>query len=638
VNRVLLLGLLALSTSRAETLLYASPGGSGSKGTREAPCSLTGARDLVRTLTGTQAGDIVVLLRGGTYRLREPFGLLESDQVHDSGGNGFKVVYRNAPGETPVLVGSVPVTGWTLFDREKNIYRAAVPPGTRTRQFYVNGVRAERARSDLHPTGWFKTKEGWACPDLSPASWRNPADIEIVSRSSWKHLRCGVASITVGEATPLPKPPPRAKPGEPSPTPFPAPTPVRAACVAMKTPGWLNASKSPNPGNPFNGGGTQQMNNVEWVENACELLRKPGQWYLDSKEGALYYIPRPGEDLASAKAELPVLETLLEARGSGFGHRIHDVAFEGLGFQYATWLQPSGDQGYADNQAGVVWVDTPPVSCKTPGAVSVQYGRRISFRGNIVAHAGGGGIDFGHGPQQCEIIGNRLYDISGNGIFLGEVLDVACTDPAQWCDGNRIENNLITDAGVEFEDQVAICTGSTRHLSLAHNDVSRLPYSGISVGWGWSKQGYSHQNVIACNRVHDFMNVLNDGGGIYTLGNQGTAEEKTRWYGNYITGGKHAQGMYSDEGSGFMDISSNVITHVGVNWMNIWCKWIHDIAVHDNFSDKTNASLHGTDCTVTNNVMTEKEGNLSPGAAAIVAKAGLEPEFSSLATNAPLPP
>lgn len=628
---------LAPAWSDEQAILYASPDGSGSKGTKDAPCDLAGVRDLVRTLNNSMTGDIIVMLRGGVYRLGSPFQLLENEQIHDSGNHGFHITYQAYPGETPLISGAISVTGWSLYDKEKNLYRASVPLGTQSRQLFINGVRAERARGELRPSNWFKIESGWGCLDPSVAKWRNPSDIEIVSRSSWKHLRCGVASMKMDTVTPLPKPPPRAKPGEPSPTPFPSPTPVEAVRVDMKTPGWLNASKSPKIGPPMNGGGTQQMNQVEWVENAYELLNKPGQWYLDRKEDYLYYIPKTDEDVLTMRAELPVLETLFDVRGADFKHRIHDVRFQGLTLKYATWLQPSGDQGYADNQAGVTWVNTPPGSCKTPGGVSVQYGQRVAFNGNVVAHLGGAGIDFGHGPQQCEIIGNCLYDISGNGIFLGEVDDFACANPDEWCDGNKIENNYITDVGIEFEDQVGICTGYTRHLSLAHNELSHLPYSGISVGWGWSTNGYSHQNTISGNKVSDFMNILGDGGGVYTLGNQGTASEKTLWTGNYITSGKHAQGMYSDEGSGFMEIRSNVVTRVGANWMNIWCKSIHDISVHENFADKTNIKNNGTDCQVTNNCMAEKPESLSPDALTIATNAGLLPQFASIRDKKPRP-
>lgn len=603
-NRILaLLALLSLChvavAAPAQATFYVSPNGSGAAATKEAPGSLTTARDLIRKMNQNMTGDIVVNLRGGTYSLTSPFELLESNEVHDSGTNGFSIIYQASPGETPVLSGGLAVTGWTLHDKDKNIWKARVPEGTKSRQFYVNERRAVRARGPSKPEGWTKTEKGWTITDTAMQSWSNIGNIEVVSRSSWKHLRCGLDSISGTEVT-------------------------------MKQPGWSNASKTPNPGKPWNGGGAQQINKVEWLENAYELLNEPGEWYLDQKVACLYYIPLPYEDMAKALTVLPILETILDVRGSGFASRIHHLQFIGLQFKYATWMMPSSEQAYANNQAGVVWVNLPPVSRKTPGSVSFQYASDIRFERNAIGHMGGAGLDFGHGPQRNAIIGNCVYDISGNGIFLGEVDDVKATDPKEWCDANIIQNNYITQVGMEYEDQVGICTGYTRRLLLDHNEIYDTPYTGISVGWGWGKEGYSHQNVISNNHVHKFMQILHDGGGIYTLGNQGTAEEKTVWRGNYIHHGGHAQGMYSDEGSGFMEITQNVVHTVGANWMNIWTKSIHDITVHGNFSDKTNLKNNGTDCVVENNDMTLKPPVLSEAAQAIANNAGQQPEFKSI--------
>ena len=55
---------------------YASPTGSGSKCSYEAPCSLTGVRDKVRSVNANMRGDIIVYLRGGTYALLSPLGPL----------------------------------------------------------------------------------------------------------------------------------------------------------------------------------------------------------------------------------------------------------------------------------------------------------------------------------------------------------------------------------------------------------------------------------------------------------------------------------------------------------------------------------------------------------------------------------
>ncbi len=589
---------------RVQATYYAAPNGAGTAGSLAAPASLTGARDLVRKVNQKMTGDIVVYLRGGTYPLTAPFTLEESATVHDSGSNGFNIIYKAYPGETPVLSGGLTLAAWTLHDAAKNIYRAQVPVGTRSRQFYVDGRRAVRARSPLSPEGWTKTPTGFTVTDTTLQSWGNPAEIEVVSRSSWKHLRCGIASIKGTEVT-------------------------------MKMPGWANASKSPKPGNPWNGGGTQQINKVTWLENAYELLDQPGEWYLDQKAGFVYYSPLPDDDIKHLAGVLPVAETLLSVQGSGFDRRIHHVQFSGLTFRYATWLQPSGDQGYADNQSGVVWVNLPPVTAKTAGALSFQYASDIRFERNVIGHIGGAGLDFGHAPQKNTIVGNCIYDISGNGIFLGEFDDAKATNPLEWCDANIIQNNYITRVGAEYEDQVGIITGYTRNLVLDHNEIYDTPYSGISVGWGWSKLGYSHRNQITDNLVHKYMRILGDGGGIYTLGNQGTAEEKTVWSGNYIHHSGHAQGLYADEGSGFMEIKANVIHNVGVNWMNIWTPSIHDISVHGNFADKTNVNNKGTNCVVADNDMTLKPGKFPEGALAIIKNAGLQPEFASIKEQIP---
>ncbi|HKN53964.1 MAG TPA: right-handed parallel beta-helix repeat-containing protein, partial [Amycolatopsis sp.] len=67
---------------------------------------------------------------------------------------------------------------------------------------------------------------------------------------------------------------------------------------------------------PFNGNGLPKLDGVSWIENAYQLLTKPGQWYLDRGAGHLYYIPLPGQDIAKADVELPLLQTLISANGT----------------------------------------------------------------------------------------------------------------------------------------------------------------------------------------------------------------------------------------------------------------------------------------------------------------------------------
>jgi hypothetical protein len=291
---------------------------------------------------------------------------------------------------------------------------------------------------------------------------------------------------------------------------------------------------------------------------------------------------------------------------------------------------------------------------KTPGGVSFQYVHDCLFERNVVAFMGGSGVDFGHGPQRNVIRGNCIYDISCNGIFLGEFDDSKERDLAKQTDGNTIDNNYIAHVGREYEDGTPICVGYCRHQVVAHNDILDCPYIGISVGWGWSDMGYGFQNSILSNHVKHCVHTLRDGAGIYTLGIQGDPEHQTVWKGNFVEDSPDGNGLYADESSGWMDITGNLVLHVTGRWMNPHIA--HDIRVHHNFSDKPfsppkekpgghKKSMNDLHIIVENNTENENPDALSPAAKAIRDAAGLQPEYADIknkvvkaAFNPPPPP
>ncbi|HEX4223362.1 MAG TPA: hypothetical protein VHZ97_13425 [Pseudonocardiaceae bacterium] len=274
-------------SSDAAGIVYAAPNGSGSSCNANNPCQLATARDKVRRLLPHAAGALRVELFGGTYRLTSPLQL----GVQDSGTPGHPVSYTAVPGQTPILSGAQRVTGFTKFDATKNIYRARVPKGVTSRELFVNGVRASRASSALNPQGFSVTATGFTTNDPQYTSWTNAPGVEIVDDNAWKQMRCPLASIT-----------PSATGG--------SDLTVDPAC-------WNNNHNSvPNPSFPFNGAGLPTLDNITWLENAYQLLGTPGQFYLDSAAGELYYLPRPGENLATADVELPVAQELLDLAGT----------------------------------------------------------------------------------------------------------------------------------------------------------------------------------------------------------------------------------------------------------------------------------------------------------------------------------
>ena len=86
-----------------------------------------------------------------------------------------------------------------------------------------------------------------------------------------------------------------------------------------------------------------------YLTNALELISQPGQWYLDSSQGKLYLRPPDGVDINNADVELPRLDVLVSISGT-VDEPVHDLSFRSIRFSYSSWLGPSGDEGYPDQQ------------------------------------------------------------------------------------------------------------------------------------------------------------------------------------------------------------------------------------------------------------------------------------------------
>lgn len=526
------LNLIAASPAGAapnvvQATFYASPTGTGTVCSNAAPCSLESARDKVRTVNSNMTGDIVVKLKTGTYRLSSTLTLTESATIHDSGTNGFNVIYQKDTGAIPILSGGETVTGFTLYDASKNIYRASVSAGLNTRQLYVGGVRATRARSAGNPS-FAQTATGYTLPSTGTyatiATWGNVSHIEVATANSWKHARYSVASIS-GNA------------------------------MTMDPAGWNDGNTQPD----------FPTRNMQWIENAYELLDTAGEWYLDQSTNYLYYAPLSGQNLATTEVIAGKTVKLFSASGSALTP-LRNVILDGITFAYDNWVEPSSSLGYPDFQAGVVyrgagtWDDN---NYMTPAGVSFAYSHRVGVRNSVFTHMANAALSFDAGVQDSFIDYNSFSDISGNGINVGGITraDHHPTNPANIVRDNTISNNTITTVGAEYLDNPGIFLGYTQGSDVRHNTLSNLPYTGISMGWGW---GYidaldatvAKQNVVRGNRIFDFMKTVPDGGAVYTLGNQfGSKVVDNYAYGMV----KHVAYLYRDNGSaGFVD-SNNVL-------------------------------------------------------------------------------
>ena len=185
---------------------------------------------------------------------------------------------------------------------------------------------------------------------------------------------------------------------------------------------------------------------------------------------------------------------------------------------------------------------------------------------------------------------------------------------------------IVEKAAAEYSGGVGIAVGYTIGTLLEHCDIHNLSYGGISVGWGWSRHACwnctnAGWNTIRYNRVHNYKQTLNDGGGIYMLGPQ----NESKIYGNWV----HDQhtitsgALYPDEGSAYSTWHHNVVTNIrGSKWLHLWTSTIHDVTIANNFADTDVYLNAGTRCPMINNTVF-KQGAPPPEAKAIMQNAGI---------------
>jgi hypothetical protein len=365
-----------------------------------------------------------------------------------------------------------------------------------------------------------------------------------------------------------------------------------------------------------------------YIENALELLDEPGEWYLDKPSRTISYMPRPGEDLRKANVVVPALETLVELRGT-LDRPVQHVTFEGVTFADAGWLEPNRI-GHLDVQANF----TQPVEeagrsnvvesgrCKSPANVLVRAGAAIRFDRCRFTRLGGAGLDLEFGTRDTAISGCEFFDVSGSAVQIGDVgkADHHPDDPRAIVKNNSVRNCFIHDACLEYKGGVGIFAGYTEGTVIGHNEICRLPYTGVSLGWGWGevdaggKDGYQTPTVMKNNRVefnhiHYVMQELHDGGGVYTLGDMPGSVIR----GNHIHDNRGIRGgLYLDEGTGFLEVCNNVVHGVprAINLNNHTRDRVATCKLHDNFLSDT--------------------ARTTPEARKIVDEAGIEPEFRDL--------
>lgn len=476
-------------------------------------------------------GPATVRLHGGRYPLKSPLTFT---------GPAFNgVTFAAAPGETPILDGGTPITGWretTVHDRPAWVAKVpAVATGDWFFQsLFVNGERRARPRlpkkgfyriADVpgaglvadagQPDTVFTGRDEFVCHPGDLQSWKNLTDVELVVLHYWVDEHMPVSGFD------------------------PATQVVHSTRRSLfrLVEDWQGKELA-----------------KYYVLNVFEALTEPGEWYLDRSTGQVWYLPLPGETIATAEVFAPRLTELVEVRN------VTGLTFRGITFAHtdAPPRSPGSFPGVPDLPAGQAYATSPQAAYHLPGVIRFERAQQCGLVDCRIRNVGWYAVELGEGCAGIRLVGNDLFDLGAGGVKLN---GADATGPRELRTGNNeITDNQIHAGGRVFHQAVGIlCRHSFGNL-IAHNHIHDLYYSGISCGWVWGYgENVARDNRIEKNHIHHLGHgLLSDMGGVYLLGVQpGTVVR-----GNVIhhiernTYGGWA--IYPDEGSSHLLIENNI--------------------------------------------------------------------------------
>ena len=552
--------------------IWISPKGSDfNDGTRQSPkatltSALRQAREWRRTEDNRIQGGITIYMEGGTYAFHEPVFI----RPEDSGTKESPTIIRSVGDEKVILSGGISIKGWK---KQGKVWVADVPAFNGRpldfRQLWVNGKKAVRARDveDFEKMNRIcSVDEKNEILYVPAVSIRRLIDnkgnlkakyAEMVLHQMWCVANLRIRSVEVqGDSAAIRFHQPESRIQFEHPWPHPMVT-------------------------------TDGHNSAFYLTNARELQDVPGEWYHDIDARKVYYYPREGEKMQEAEVIVPAVETLVRVEGT-LDRPVRHIRFEKITFSYTTWMRPS-EKGHVPLQAGMYLTDGYRIDPKMQrdylnhpldnqgwlgrptAAVRIAAAKQIDFERCRFEHLGSTGLDYEEAVQGGVVRGCLFLDIAGNGLLVGSFSPAAHEthlpyDPAdrrEVCTQQQINNCYFTEIGNEDWGCLAIAAGYVGDVNIEHNEISEVPYSGISLGWGWTQTvNCMRNNRVHANLIHHYAKHMYDVAGIYTLGSQPKSYVTENcvhsiYKPGYVHDPNHWFYLYTDEGSSFITVRDN---------------------------------------------------------------------------------
>lgn len=259
-----------------------------------------------------------------------------------------------------------------------------------------------------------------------------------------------------------------------------------------------NCSQELRPGNRY------------FVEGVFEALDMPGEWFLDCKQGRVYYWPVDSSFVVKGVIA-PALDRLIVLRGedgndkaAGENDRasssdraprhVEHVHIRGITFRHTTYS-----------------LEAPSVYSPEDAAIQMTRARHCTIEDCTFLGVGGYAIRMGNFADGNKILGNTILDAGQGGVTLkGDRNETQPTD-------NVIAGNRMHHLGAIWKHVAGVFVSTGSRNRIAHNTITDVPRYGASLK-SYGPGGGSHENIIEYNRILRTNLETNDTGAIETLG------------------------------------------------------------------------------------------------------------------------
>ncbi len=518
---VIIIFMLSCAMLTAADLYVAVNGNDTNQGTEDRPfATIERARNEVRHwIKAGLSENVIVHIQGGVYHLKETVVFTPKD----SPPRGINVLYKAAQGEEVVIDAGVPITNWQKAKKlpdgmpaiaQNKVWVADMPAGLdRFFTLYDGDERLTRARSaGFKPLDRIESaeekKDGsylkiMKYPPNAMKNWPNIEDAELLLLPSQSFTMNILPLARVDEENML-------------------------AYTAI--PGTYRLGPQLH----------SSFDETAWVENMPDFLDGSGEWIVDTKTRKIYLWPSgamPSENIIA-----PGLNEYFRIEGRIDKDGPVDQVVQGLIFQGLTFTHGRRDLWDANHKSLGLQHDWEMYD-RGNALVRFRGAEDCAVKDCYFIHSSGSAVRLDLHCQRIKVINNNIYHMGGSGILISGY----GPGKKDLSKNNEVINNHIHHIGQMYWHAPAIFITQSGNNTVAHNLIHNCPYNGLvisgirnissnnlegesqgTVRWHEVDSNcafpetipYLHavDNVIEYNEIHNCMEFLEDGNGIYISG------------------------------------------------------------------------------------------------------------------------